>query len=819
MGKRPKKITMSVVKEKKAVKKKPTKKKSAKRKVGAEAGIKRGPYGVKTSEELEETRRTAQNKYVRRIKEEARDISGEQWQKHLKNINWERRRRTSESLQSFCELYMSSIFFFGWSKDQLRCIQRIQDVFRRGGQFALAMPRSGGKTALCRAGLLWGTSSAYRKFPFFIGSSHEKAIQTLAAIKTYWYASRLLRQDFPEIGYSIYRLENRHHLARGQIFYGGSTYVDWSIDHIRYPCMVMPEEDIDVYVQHGLEDFIIQVEVDAGIRYMTKSAGIMIATSGIDGSIRGEAETHPITLEQPRPDIVLLDDVQKDQKAESPTTCAKIIKLIDGAIGGLAGPGKHIAVLMPCTVIRDGDVSDTYLDRSLKPNFRGERCGLVERWPDGITNAEMGFETKAGKAWMRYGELRRQSLRQFGDNRSATEYYADNREIMDENFIITWKDRYTHEGDESGETELSAQQHAMNLRFSYPETFIAEYQNIGRKDDADLPLVITPDQLAEKTIAIPEMEIPVDTHQVSTFIDVQNEIFFYCSLATTSDFSGFIPEYGTYPKIDSRFFQKWNTGGWGLLSKLFFEQYPQHRDKAVMKGGKALAPAEAKIYFGLSVLVPMLLGRQYQRHGTDGFLSPGKIAIDTRWGEMSNVIKKFVSDFGDSRIVTYKGQWFPPTNKQIEEYQLTRGWLFEHQLHPEVKEPMWIWRPEASGGQFYLQCDVNRAKDFLMNRLASPLGGPGSICLYEGNPTHHEMFTHHVCGSEYPEPITARGRTKNLWKERAGSPDNDWLDCLVGCIPLASWQGACLRSTQERAQPAPKRMSITEMWRQQRKKA
>ena len=58
--------------------------------------------------------------------------------------------------------------------------------------------------------------------------------------------------------------------------------------------------------------------------------------------------------------------------------------------------------------------------------------------------------------------------------------------------------------------------------------------------------------------------------------------------------------------------------------------------------------------------------------------------------------------------------------------------------------------------------------------------------LYGADPYVHELFTAHVCESEYPQQTIGK-IVKNQWKERSNAQDNDWLDCLVGCCTLASY--------------------------------
>ena len=169
-------------------------------------------------------------------------------------------------------------------------------------------------------------------------------------------------------------------------------------------------------------------------------------------------------------------------------------------------------------------------------------------------------------------------------------------------------------------------------------------------------------------------------------------------------------------------------------------------------------------------------------------------------------------------MVPYYGQPMPPTRKQFEEFTRQRGWLFEDQVNPEVKEVSWVFKPDPIG-QYHLTADVNRVKSFLHSRLSSPLGAPGSFALFNAPPELHSMFANHVCSSEYPETVQARGLSKDMWQEREGRPDNDWFDVLVGCVVVASMQGACIRSdgkAKPKTNRAPRR-KLSEIYASKRK--
>lgn len=747
-------------------------------------------------------------KYRRKVDAAAREIAP----MPPLRVDFARRRACTDSLKTFCETYMRPVFYLDWSTDQLKCLQKIEQVVHETASFALAMPRGGGKTALCRAGVLWAILTGARTFPYLVGASHPKSVQTLSFIKQYLFQNQGFREDFPEIVYPIERLENRWHLARGQAYYGEQTYVEWGSESIRLPCCIFPKEEVEPFLRHGFENsFTFQPDFGG---YISITSGTVVRTSGIDGSIRGEAETHPITLTQPRPDMVILDDIQRDAKVESGETCRRLVAMVDGAIAHLAGPDKKISSLMPCTVIRDGDVSSIYLDQQQKPEWLGERCSFVVNWPEGITNDEIDSESPAGKLWLEYDQLRRQSLALRNNTSMATEYYVqeENRSIMDDGFICSWPEMYDRK------SEVSAQQRAMNLRFTNHESFLAEAQNIGRRLDGRIKH-ITSKALRNKQLPYGRCQVPEDTVHLVAFIDVQMEILFYSVLAVNPAFTGIFCDYGTYPELKMRYFTKSQTEGWSLLTREFMKAYPQYVNASGWSGNesKLRAPLDAKIYHAVSSCVEYLTKKEYQCGSKTVHVS--KIGIDTSWGKASNCLKRFCRECGNQNVISYSGHSYLPSHLQLEEHSNTQGWLFHHLLQTSAKESLWVYKPDDLG-MFFLSADVNRGKTFLIHRLASPPGSPGCISLFQAPPHDHEMFSNHVCDSEYPEVIEARGLKKECWKIRDNRPDNDYLDCAVGCIMMASFSGAQLYmnpNTQQATQsPRSKRRSYSELYERKR---
>lgn len=716
----------------------------------------------------------------------------------ISGINWNRRESCKLDLIAFCKTYMPAVFQLEFGEYHISILTSAERVILRGGMKAVAVPRGGGKTAMCRAAILWGTLYGHIHFPFFIGSKQDKAVQTLEFLKVYLYRNKLLVQDFPEVTYPIQRLDGNNLLAAGQIFRGLKTYIGWESLEIRFPALLLSNDEAKSYPSDFLirvpdfDDSYVIVDESSGYAtgvkgkaYTTLNSGCVIRCSGIDGSIRGEADVHPLTLTQPRPDLALLDDIQKDQSADSPAQCDKLEMLIDGAVRGLAGPGKKISSLMPCTVIRDSDVSDRYLNRSTKPEWGGVKYPMVVSWPNGITDDEIGDSTPEATAWSKYAEYRNRSLQEHEDISLATNYYEENRKLMDSGFIVSWEHRFTND-----EGELSPQQHAMNLRLSNPITFQSEFQNKPKRNILGGTQLLTVEMVKERYTSIARLVLPSYVNFVTTYIDVQDEILFYSTFGGGEDFTGVITDYGWFPETNrlnpqqynSRFVTKANAARWRELSNVWFQHNPSVKPTIGKKGHQA--PLEGKIYLGLKLLVQKLLATKYVRD--DGVeMKHNLIGIDAQWGLATNVIYRFIREFGDNRIVPCHGKFIGAASKPFSDYVSKEGqWKGDH------------WIIGSSGGkgtisQRYLLIDTNYWKSFLHSSMAVPMGAPGAVFLYNASsPEDHEMIARHIAGAEYPETMVSREHKVDEWKERPERFDNDYLDATCGALCLASVLGA-----------------------------
>ncbi|GJM43350.1 MAG: hypothetical protein DHS20C21_01920 [Gemmatimonadota bacterium] len=652
-------------------------------------------------------------------------------------VDPDRRAAARENLRVFCDTYLAATFCLPWSPDHLRVLERAQVCVQDGGQFALAMPRGSGKTSIVEAAALWSVLYGHRRFVAIIGASEKHAHELLDSMVSELENNDALAEDFPEVAHPIRALEGIVHRARGQLCRGARTQITWTKSEIVLPTI-------------------------AG----SVSAGAVVRVCGLTGRIRGLKFKRP-DGETARPDLVVVDDPQTDGSARSLTQCVTRESILAGAVLGLAGPGSKIAALMPCTVIQPGDVADAILDRKKHPEWNGERTKLIYKIPE-------------SKLWDKYAEARAESLRKHGDIREATELYRQHREAMDEGAEVAWPERFNVD-------ELSAIQYAMNLKLQNEATFWAEYQNEPIADDGygDAGR-LTAELIAERVNQHGRGTVPLAASRLTAFIDVQQDLLYWCVVGWGDDFTGYVVSYGAFPDQKRAYFTLTDA---------------QHKLGVLVPG----AGVEGAIYAGLEQLTAVLLGSEWSRDdGTP--VRIGRCLIDASWGTSTDVVYAFCrqSPFA-ALLLPSHGRYMGPAMRPITEADKKPGDRIG--LHWKI--------PGAKGKRavkhvFY---DTNFWKSFTHARLSQAMGDPGSLTLYGGNPSEHRMLSEHLT-AEARQRVSGSRRTIDIWKLRPGVRDNHLLDCVVGCAVAASIEGAAIAGMEPAGQARKrKRIRLSDLQR------
>ncbi len=644
-----------------------------------------------------------------------------------------RRSKAAINFQFFCESYFPQSFHLAWSDDHRKVLRKIEQAVLHGGLFAMAMPRGSGKTTICECACIWAVLNGHREFVCLIGSDEGHAMDMLESIKTELDANELLLADYPEVCHPIQSLDGIANRCNGQLYHGDRTHIGWTAKYI-----VLPTLQPRGWSEDEINGSLIREDGRA------LGGGAIIKVAGITGRIRGMKFKRP-DGKSVRPSLVVLDDPQTDESARSVSQCQQRESILAGAVLGLAGPGHKISGIMPCTVIRPGDMADRILNREHHPQWQGERTKMVYAFPT---------ETKL---WDRYAELRAEGLRNEDAGAAATEFYRQHQESMDDGSKIAWPERFNYD-------ELSAIQHAMNLKLQDEAAFWAEYQNEPLPEVEVDENELTADQIAAKLNGLPKCCVPLGCQHLTMFVDVQQKLLFYVVCGWGEDFSGAVLEYGAWPDPQ----------------RAYFSLRDVTKTLSTVADGTGL---EGAIYAGLQALTEKQLTREWQRE--DGAsLRIERCLIDANWGTSTDVVYQFCRQSPHAALLLPShGRFVGASSLPFSDYKRRPG-----------DRVGLNWRiPVMTGKRAmrHVTYDTNFWKSFTFARLAVAMADKGSLALFGQKPEAHRLFAEHLV-AEYRVRTEGRGRTVDEWKIRPSHPDNHWLDCLVGNAVAASILGVTL---------------------------
>lgn len=671
-----------------------------------------------TPEEMSGARSYEDRRNAERDRQAEQSLAGRDIGQLPEVVNPNRKAACERNFQLFCESYFPETYALAWSPDHLKVIEKIETAVLRGGLFALALPRGSGKTTITESAALWSMLYGHREFVVLIGATESAALELLDSLKTELEVNERLAEDFPEVCYPVAQLEGIANRCAGQLCKGERTRITWTSNEIVLPTV------------EG-----------------SKASGIIVRVAGITGRIRG-MKFKRSDGRNVRPSLVVIDDPQTSESAGSLEQTRKRVRVLAGDILGLAGPGQKISGIMPCTIIRPGDMADIILNRNTHPDWNGEKTRMVYRFPTNM------------KLWEEYAEIRAEALRTEGNFQKATEFYLANREAMDAGAEVSWEARFNHD-------EVSALQHAMNLKFQDEAAFMSEYQNDPLPDDTADDSLLSVDEICAKINGLARRRVPLKCDRLTMFVDVQKALLFYVVIAWAEDFTGAVIDYGSWPD--------------------------QHRHEYSLADAnpsiQTLFPKagfEGALYAALAALTDECLGREWERE--DGaVLKIERALVDANWGQSTDVVYQFCRQSSHAGVILPShGRYVGASSKPMTEYRKQQGdrlgfnWMI----------------PNVAGKRAirHVIYDTNYWKSFIHARLAVPVGDKGALTLYGRIPGAHQLFAEHLT-AEYRVKTQGRGRTVDEWKLKPQSHDNHFLDCVAGCAVCGSMLGASLPET------------------------
>lgn len=645
----------------------------------------------------------------------------------------DRRARTRGDLRLFLEEYLGHKFPLAWSDAHLQLIATIQLVTLAGGRVAFALPRGSGKSTISEGACLWATLHGHHQFVMLLAASKEKANDSFDAIRLDLESNDLLLEDFPEVCYPIRMLEGEPRRCAGQTVNGNRTLIEWTADRLAFPRV--PGSAV---------------------------AGTTIRVVGITGSFRGSKHTLP-DGRVIRPSLLILDDLQTEESAASPSQVQRRLRLVNQAAANLAGPGQQIAMVLPCTVLEPDDLADRLLDRERSPEWRGIRVAMVGAYP------------KHMELWEQYAAIRQRSLRTHGDNREGTAFYLRNRAAMDEGAEVYWEERKYLD-------DVSALQHAMDRRADDPFGFACEMQQDPREGQETRAGQVTALDITRRLNGLKRAVVPDGVTCITAGVDIQETALFYLVAAWREDFTGFVLDYGAWPSQGGRDYYTLST-----LRPTFETAYPD-------------LSLEGAIDRALRELYDERVGASWA-DVTGAEHRVARAVVDANWAKSTETV------FAVARVLgTYTpghGRGIGPADTPMTAYRQKPGERFGLN---------WL-QPAPKRGIRHVTYDGNWWKSFVRERLACDQAAAGALTLWGGEPDVHRMLADHCC-AETSTRTEGKGRTVDVWRLRTGGPDNHLHDCLVMAAVAASMEGCAMpqhEDARDRAQAGRRRIKLSEL--------
>ena len=613
-----------------------------------------------------------------------------------------RRAEALSSPRAWNEIYLAKRFNKKWASFHYNLMDEMEKVIRHGGKVSVAIQRGGGKTTITEGVAGWAIASGLRRFIITLAKNKDEATGLLDNIKRIFDGTPDVLADFPEICYSIHRLNGSNLLARGQVYLGQNTNTIWKHDNVVFPT------------------------VPGSI-----ASGARIRTVGMRGAIRGKNMMLP-TGEKVRPDFVFIDDIQDADSAINPNTVAKYRNKLETDVEGLVGPGETMAEIMTCTVIAPDDLADQYLTQGKRPPlWQGLRFKMVEQMP---TNMRL---------WDEYRNLLHGEGLEVADR-----FYKQNRKDMDEGAIVPWADNYDKT------IEFGALHKAMKIWANSELTFYSEYQN--DPPIANSGTMLTDAATIRKRInGMPRGVLPSETEKLTGFIDVHDDVLYWCVAAWADDFTGWIVDYGTFPEQNRAFFSKSDKS----LSTM----------KSYFKGRK-----DARVRQGLEYLAGELTQRVWSFEHDPLFTTQiDRLLIDSRY--LHRAVDGALRNLRNNGVIRpAMGIGITENKKPINNWPKKDGRKIGH---------YWIDDRPARRTFRTVTADVNYWKGQVHDAFALEAGDRGGLTLWGKSGEKHRMFSEH-CDAE--SVVAVQGLYEVDKWTAIPTLDNHFFDCIVGCMVAAS---------------------------------
>ena len=625
-----------------------------------------------------------------------------------------RRESCRRDLKKFALTYMRAACYRGLSPYQIEMCDAFQSVILNGGKRCRAVRRGGLKSTLARIATAWAVLYGHRKFPVLVGATDDKSNEHRDNLFKTLESSRELRDDFPELIPLLFKRKNPKKTLR----LGGEVLTVSHKDD--RGTIVFPSIDGMDCSEARVAPYSLMSTDVSGLSFVDDTGKVI------------------------RPDLLVFDDVQTPQSANSPLQTSDRENKIDTTFMGLAGLGETIAAIMVCTVRKVDDLTMRYCDREAHPDWDGSKYPVLLHEP------------KAKERWKSYEDLLRDGDKPEDGFAMATAFYRDHQAEMDDGGSVSWED-------DKPEEFISALQWCMTIRSLQPDFFRCELQQEGAPPASGLSQLAAK-EIVKRLSGIPRGIVPSRSQYLTAFVDSGDHVLWWMVVAWQKDFTGWIVDYGTWPDQGRKEFYK------SELARTLEEKLP----------GRSWEEAFVHAHNCL-----------------DEFLLRDWPAQDGQPRQVDLILKDW-SDGGQKRLVESQVSLSPNKNR----IRPSKGFAPKPGKKPvhyygdanKDRNTGSHWVERRSQSPVFVDYDANQFKSIAARRLETVPGAPSAMLLPGSEEHDHYLLSEHFT-SERSVHTSDDGSSGVRWELRPGR-DNDWFDTLVGNCVAASMLGVCVPGTE-----------------------
>ena len=400
--------------------------------------IKKTKYGRKSRDELEaelkkykEGSSSSYSSSASRKRANKYASIDEELDEAIKNINWERRNEAEKDINKWIETYCLGVLL-----DDLpspKCQQIIEEMFNASSSSTpvqLILPRGCGKTSFVECLVSYLMATGKKKFSVIISQNATSATNILSDIHRFLTDDETtFSKDYPTVAFPF--IKNGANTRRKQTYNGKDCSISKTSTRMLFA----------------------RLEDKEGKPFPTSEA--LIECRGISGGMRG------LKHGTQRPDLIILDDVQDDECAESAERISKLLNTINKNILNLGGKNK-VSVISTATPISEDD---------LVAQLENDKAWITKKYP-AIINYPNEWEKEKHGLWGKYFELYDEEIAKETNHEKSLHYYKENQKEMDAGNIVINPNRFSiNDGTISGIQFLLDKQHQIG-----DNAFSCEYQ-------------------------------------------------------------------------------------------------------------------------------------------------------------------------------------------------------------------------------------------------------------------------------------------------------------------------------------------------------